>query len=157
MAPIALLLAATLAQGKSEMQQPHTTRSINHYDVDLPTDFAIEDRSPRRADFDLYEITAGRSGAKLVLYVGNHPSFPKFKWAGAPVSESRDGRSAKEYRYSPAEKRMEGVLTFSGLSYKATESPYTHVHYFAADVDPSAARLFEDIIRSIRVARAHLD
>ena len=54
--------------------------------------------------------------------------------------------------------RMEGVLTFSGLSYKATpHSPYTQIHYFATDVDPSTARIFADIVRSIRVARAHLD
>jgi len=148
----------TLAQGNNEMQQPHTTRSINHYDVDVPAGFVITDRSPRRADFDLYEVSGGSSGAKLQLYFGNHPRFPTYKWAGAPRAESQDGRSAKEYPYSPAEKRMEGVLTFSGLSYKATpHSPYTQIHYFATDVDPSTARIFADIVRSIRVARAHLD
>jgi len=53
---------------------------------------------------------------------------------------------------------MEGALTFSGLSYKATtQSPYTRVHYFAADLDPTTAQVFADIVRSIRVARAHLD
>ncbi len=47
---------------------------------------------------------------------------------------------------------------FDGLSYKTTaHSPYAYVHYFASDVNEDDARIFEEIIRSIRVARAHLD
>jgi len=74
------------------------------------------------------------------------------------VAESKNGRTTKEYPYSPKQKRMEGRIMFDGLSYKTTtRSPYTYVHYFASDVNEDDARIFEEIIRSIRVARAHLD
>lgn len=158
MRPVVLLLTAVLAQGSREMPQPHTTHAINHYDIDVPTGYSIKDRSPAMSDFDLYEITGNRPTAKLALYFGNHPQFPKFEWSSSPHIESRNGRTTDEYLYSPKQRRMEGRIMFDGLSYKTrAHSPYTYVHYFASDVNEDDARIFEEITRSIRVARAHLD
>jgi hypothetical protein len=131
---------------------------MNHYDLDLPAGYAVKDITPPLADFELYEISGSRAGARLGLYFGNHPQFPKYEWAGPPRSESKKGRTSQQYPYSSKERRMEGRIMFDGLSYKTTaHSPYTYAHYFATDVNADEARIFEEIVRSIRVARPHLD
>lgn len=151
-----LLAACCMAPtATSATNSKSMTHSITHYDLDIPDTYTLRDVSPPMSDFALYEVRGKGGGPTLGLYFGNHPHFPKLKWDGPPVSSSSEGKTADEYPYSPRTRQLEGRMTFSGLRFRASRmSPFSSVHYFAADLDEDSGKAFTAIVHSIRVARA---
>lgn len=137
----------------------HTPQSINHYEVDIPAGYEIQNVTPPRADFDLYEVHHdGKRAGILTLYFGNFPGFPELKWPGPPHVQVRHGATFKMYPYSRGSRQMEGLIMFGGLTYKKSPgSPFSLIHYRAKDIEDNEARDFAAIIKSIRVSKQHLD
>jgi len=130
------------------------THSFTHYDFDIPEAYTLRDVSPAMSDFAVYEVRGKAGGPTLGIYFGNHPQFPKLKWDTAPVSSSADGKTADEYPYSPRTRQLEGRMTFSGLRFRTSRwSPFSSVHYFAANLSEDDGKAFTAIVHSIRVAR----
>lgn len=139
--------------------QERTTYSINHYDIDISAGYRIGHLERPVDDFDLYEVRPlGRNSPRLLLYFGNHPRFPRLKWSTAAVVASKDGETTKTYSFSEKYPQIEGLMTFDGLTYKDSgASPFTCVHYFATGLTDATARAFDEIVKSIRVSKRHLD
>jgi hypothetical protein len=133
-----------------------TSVVIEHYSVDVPAGYSIAEVGPKE-DFDLYLIISVRSPRKrLGLYIGNHPSFPAYKWGRRAREETKTDVSLEEFEYDG--QKMEGLMTFSGLTYKTqSHSPFPRVHYFTNDADAADAKRFAEIVRSIRVTKPHLE
>jgi hypothetical protein len=131
---------------------------INHYSIHVPTGYVLRDVTPQMADFDLFEITNQEDHSdKLSIYFGNHPHFPVYDWKDPP-SESTDAAVRKTvYNYRASDGSLEGMLVFSGLSYRhSAQSPYSRIHYFAKATNSEASERFLKIIASIEVANPNL-
>jgi len=159
---LVLAVALTWSSGMSAMETKSPTktdtRSINHYDLDLPASYSLRDISPPMMDFVLYEIDkVGRTDEKLVLYFGSAPSFPALKWSTPAIKRSKGRASITEFPYSQKERQMEGLVSVTGLMYHGRDSPFSYVHYIATGLDERDARDFEEIVESIRVERPTID
>src|SRR5690242_8511645 len=114
MTPAVLFAVAISAGGHSEKT------IVAHYSFDVPSGYRLKIAS-RCEDFDLYALTRRDDKKTLcTLYLGNAPRFPIRKWEGKPVETTERGRTRRSFRSSNA---IEGVITFSGLTYKDT--PFT--------------------------------
>jgi len=129
---------------------------IEHYAIEVPPGYALKDASPQLMDFDLYALTDQRTGAvKCTLYFGNAPQFPKLRWSGRPVETKQGGGTRREFR-SP--ERIEGLLTFEGLSYKNVPfSPFESIHYFADHLSAAEPKAVAAMVDSVRVAKKKLE
>ena len=129
---------------------------VEHYAIEVPAGYVLKDVSPKLMDFDLYALADQRTGTvKCTLYVGNHPAFPKFRWRGKPIESGRNGETRKEFRSSD---RVEGVMNFSGVTYKNTPgSPFETIHYFADHLNAHEMQVLTALLDSIHIARAHLE
>ena len=83
-----LLLVSPGGCASTAAQQAGSTASqrhvIDHYAIDVPGNFSVEDASPQNLDFQIFKIADRQGNALLTLYFGNHPQFPVFQWAGPP-------------------------------------------------------------------------
>ena len=134
-------------------------KKVNHYSFKLPVGYISKDITPPMMDFELIEIHKAKSHkTKLVLYFGNNPSFPKFKWDTSPMEEKDGNRTRRSFGYRESDGAMEGVLIFTGLSYRGSnQSPYTQIHYFASGVDKNSAGELSGIIASLKVVEPNLN
>jgi len=157
-AVMALLAAASTSSIALSVTNAKTmTHAANHYDFDVPDTYSLHNVSPTTMDFESYEVESKSSHAKLGLYFGNNPGFPKLKWGGAPVTTSSPGKTVMDFPYSVQKRQLEGLMTFTGLRYKGIPmTPYSSVHYLATGVNGDDGRAFTAIVRSIRVARRAL-
>lgn len=133
-----------------------TSITLEHYSIEIPAGYELEDVSPM-GDFDLYQVT--RRGSKSVvcgLYIGNFPSFPKLDWGS-----QRSVRTMGDNRTTVALQRpdaMEGVIRFSGLTYKgSTGTPWQAIHYMCDRLDEVGAKEMAAMIASIKVVRPDVD
>ena len=131
---------------------------INHYSVHLPSGYVMQDITPQMADFELIEVVNKENpGDKMNLYFGNHPHFPGFDWKEAPSESEGVGVKKTIYNYRQSDGALEGMLVFSGLSYRGSaHSPYSRIHYFAKAVNGEARDRFLTIIASIEVDEPNL-
>jgi hypothetical protein len=148
---LAVLLAfATPSDGHLEMVQ------VAHYSIEVPAGYRLTEASTERADFDLYALTS-RDGKITIctLYFGNAPRFPVRKWGGKPVETKERDRVAKTFRSANT---LEGVITFSGLTYKDTSStPFGTIHYFSGALDPAEMKVVQRLVDSIQVTQPHIE
>jgi hypothetical protein len=133
-----------------------TVRTFNHYAIEIPAGYVVKDVSPPRMDFEIYNLVDGKGKVKCGLYFGNAPQFPMFKWESQSPTESKDAnRTKKAYRSAT---RMEGLLEFSGLTYKGIPAtPFSIIHYFADGLSAADAKAVSAMVESIRVVQKHLD
>jgi hypothetical protein len=133
-------------------------RNWNHYSIEIPASHSARDVTPAIADFELYEVVADDRRTRCMVYFGNAPAFPKYKWPDAPLAYRKDGRRVKEYAYSADTKKIEGLIEFPGLSYRGSDqSPYSFVHYYAESLDSIEAAAYARMIKSIVVVKRNLD
>ena len=131
--------------------------AVTHYDLDVPDAYSLHDVSPPQSDFALYVVESKTSHAKLGLYFGNSPGFPKLKWEGALVTTSSTNKTSKDFPYRVQKRQLEGLMTFTGLRFRSSRmTPFSSIHYFASDVNSDDGKAFTGIVQSIRVARATL-
>jgi hypothetical protein len=152
---VASILIATLAVS-SPAPSP-TPITVAHYSIEIPLGYEARDVSPPMMDFDLYSVTRqGSKRAACTLYFGNHPQFPKLRWWGRkPVETKSDRRTTKAFQRSDA---IEGVVEFSGLTYKSSgHSPWTLIHYFCDGLDEAEIRDMLGMIGSIKVVQPHVE
>ena len=141
-----------------EMPAKPTREVWNHFAIEIPATYVAKNVTPRMADFQLYEVVSGDGRSRCTLYFGNHPAFPKLKWSNPPIEERHKGVVVKEYGYTPEERRIEGLLRFSGLAYGGTdESPFSMVHYVSENLEPAQAQSFMRMVGSIVVVKRRLD
>jgi hypothetical protein len=131
-------------------------QTFNHYAIEIPAGYVVKDVSQPMMDFDLYQLVDGKGKAKCGLYFGNFPQFPTYKWGTTPPVETRDAsRTKKAYQSST---RMEGVLQFSGLSYKMLpNTPFSLIHYFADGLSAEELKAMSAMVDSIHVVQKHLE
>jgi hypothetical protein len=128
---------------------------VEHYAIEVPADYTLKDVSPKIMDFDLYALAEKRTGiVKCTLYVGNAPAFPKLRWSGKPTESTQNLGTKKEYRSSD---RIEGLMTFQGLTYKdSAGSPFTSLHYFADHLSAADLKVVAAMVGSISIAKKDL-
>jgi hypothetical protein len=131
---------------------------INHYSIHVPSGYVLRDITPQMADFELFEIVNKDDRSdKLSLYFGNFPQFPSYDWKESPTESAGAGVKKTFYNYRKSDGSLEGVLVFSGLSYRhSAYSPYSRIHYFATAVSSEASDRFLKIIASIEVVKPNL-
>jgi hypothetical protein len=134
-------------------------KKINHYSLQIPHDYRMRDITPPMMDFELYEVhKVGNPKVKFDIYFGNNPSFPKFKWKEESLNSTKDNCSTKVFKYRKSDGAIEGLLSYSGLSYKGSnQSPYTTIHYFASGLSEKEADVLLGIISSIKVVKPNLN
>ena len=131
---------------------------LQHYSIEIPAGYEAKDVSPPTMDFALYQVT--RRGSKRLacsLYLGNSPNFPELHWSGRKAVETKsDDHTTTAFQRQGA---IEGVMSFSGLTYKEQRSgsPWTSVHYLCHDLDQAGMRDMLRMIASIKVVRPHVD
>jgi len=129
---------------------------IEHFSIEVPPGFELDDMSPEMADFEIYDLV-DRAKQKLLcrLYFGNYPRFPMYSWSGTAKFSTAPRREQKEFRSAD---RIEGTITFSGLRFKGFPvTPWSIIHYFADDLSESDLQLIERMIQSIEVTRISID
>jgi hypothetical protein len=151
---VASLVLATLAT-VTPLPNP-TAISVEHFSIEIPPGYEAGEASPPMMDFDLYRVTRrGSKAVACVLYFGNAPNFPQLHWSEKPIETKGDQRITKAHQRRGA---IEGLLKFSGLSYKSqTGSPFTFIHYAGEKLDDVAIKDMLKMIASIKVVRPHLD
>ena len=129
---------------------------IAHFALDVPSGFELVDVSPRMADFALYELVDREKNRAICrIYVGNSPAFPSLQWSGSPKVLRQPRRKKREFR---ATNRIEGRITFSGLSYKGSAgTPFSTIHYFADALSETNLQSIDQLIESIAVMRTHIE
>jgi hypothetical protein len=146
-------------EGRMDVNKPER-RVFRHYSVEIPDEFVLERVSRPFMDFDLYRIVA-KTPNKILgeLFFGNHPAFPHLLWPGMVAKEKTEkGGTTKEFPFDPARGQMEGMMCFPGLTYKDIEySPWTCVYYYAAEINSDEAAEMNNMIKSIRVVKPHVD
>ncbi len=150
------ILALVLVTASATSTESGRVQVIEHYAIAVPAGYVLKDVSPKLMDFDLYALADQRTGSvKCTLYVGNHPAFPKFRWSGRPTESGRSGGTRKEFR-SPD--RVEGLMNFSGVTYKNTPgSPFETIHYFADHLSAHEMKVVTAVLDTIRIAKPHLE
>ena len=147
----AALVAAATAPGP-------TSISIEHDQSRSPQVTKPTDVSPPMMDFEVYRVARQHSnGVACGLDFGNAPGFPKLH--GRRRNLSRRRAMGARPRHSRDRARSEGLIEFSGLTYKDSKigSPFTFIHYWCDRLDEGAGRDMLKMITSIKVARAHLN
>lgn len=138
---------------------PHLYR-INHYVFVVPPGYEVQDVSPEMMDYQILNIrNTADPIAVFRIYFGNHPRFPIFEWDVPPVEKSL-GKDCtmRMFEYRERDGAIEGVLHFTGLSYKDLSiSPYTCVHFFAQGIDKASAEQLMTVVSGLRVAEPHLE
>lgn len=131
---------------------------INHYSIQLLSDYVLVDVTPKMADFELVEVVnKEHPDDKLSIYFGNAPHFPAYDWKESPSESEGEGMRKTTYNYRQRDGAMEGMLVFSGLSYRGSKhSPYSRIHYFANAVNKETSDRFLKVIESIRVVRPNI-
>ena len=152
----ALVLSLFAAASVPAAPSAGRAQTFNHYSIEIPAGYVVKDVSPPMMDFDLYQLVDGRGKARCGLYFGNAPQFPFYKWGSKSPVESREaGRMKKAFQSST---RMEGVLEFSGLTYKTTPyTPFSMIHYFADGLSADDIKAFSAMVNSIHVTKKHLE
>jgi hypothetical protein len=149
----------TAKSAKAERDKTET-RILRHYAIEIPIELVLERVSRPFTDFDLYRIESRMSKKILgVLFLGNHPGFPRSHWPGMAATEKlENGKTTKAFPFDAARGQMEGETCFSGLTYKDVEySPWTCVYYYAHEIDSEEAGKVNDMIKSAKVVRPHVD
>jgi hypothetical protein len=133
-----------------------TSITMAHYSIEIPAGYEAR-HVPVRADFDLSQV--GRRGSSKVscgFYLGNFSQFPQGHWGRRKPLETRGENRTTTTFQCPG--TLEGLITFSGLSYKKSgDSPWTTVHYFCDDLDESGMKDMLGMVDSIKVVRPHVD
>lgn len=131
---------------------------VNHFSIDIPHGYIVKDVTPAMADFQLIEIRlAGRKGHKVSMYFGNAPSSPMYDWIDVTPETELNKSPLNWHRYRERDGSLEGVRSFTGLSYRGTsQSPYTKIHYFGKGINRRTAKQFEAMVASIKVVRPNL-
>jgi hypothetical protein len=149
-------LALILVANPSPPVGGGTVQVVEHYAIEVPAGHVLKDVSPKLIDFDLYALTDTHTGrVKCTVYFGNAPSFPELRWSGRPTESKQSTGTRKEFR---GPDRIEGLMTFHGLSYKRTPfSPVGSIHYFADHLTAGDVKLVATMVDSITVAKKHLE
>ena len=131
---------------------------INHYSIHVPSSYVLRDITPQMADFELFEVVNKEDRSdKLSIYFGSHPQFPGYDWKEPPSESAGAGVRKTFYNYRESDGSLEGMLVFSGLSYRhSAHSPYSRIHYFAKAANSEASERFLKIIASIEIANPNL-
>jgi hypothetical protein len=128
-----------------------------HFSVEMPNDLVLKDVSLPATDYAMYQVVTKQAKVLLVLYAGNFSGFPTLAWPRVAIESREEGKTTREFPFDAARGWMEGEICFSGLTYQHLPSPYTCVHYSAVDINAEQAVELSRIIKSIKVAKAHLD
>ena len=150
------LLSLLVSSGGS---MPQSVKALwNHYAIEIPANYRAKNITPSIADFELYEVVAREGDARCVLYFGNAPAFPKYKWPGPPIQHQDKEKRIRVHAFTNTTGTMEGLLEFGRLSYRGVEqSPFSSVHYFCERTSSNQALLFDRMIKSIVVVKPRLD
>ena len=129
-----------------------------HYSIHLPSGYILQDVTLQMADFELFEVVNKENPSdKMNLYIGNHPHFPGYDWKESSSESTGENVKKTFYNYRQSDGALEGMLVFSGLSYRGSaHSPYSRIHYFAKTVNGEASDRFLKIIASIEVVEPDL-
>jgi hypothetical protein len=153
---MALMLSLFAAVPAPPAPTAGRVQTFNHYAIEIPAGYVVKDVSPPMTDFDLYQLIDGKGKVKCGLYFGNAPKFPTYKWGSKLPVETRDASRAKKAFQSST--RMEGVLKFSGLTYKTTpDTPFSMIHFFADGLSTDEIKAFSAMVDSIHVVQKHLE
>jgi hypothetical protein len=151
----ALVLALFAATPAAAAPTAGDAQTFNHYAIKIPAGYVVKDVSPPMMDFDLYQLVDGKGTVKCGLYFGNAPRFPIYGWGSkSPVDSGDASRMKKAYQSST---RMEGVIEFSGLTYKGLPAtPFSKIHYFADRLSADDVKALSAMVDSIRVVEKDL-
>ncbi|MFL6710078.1 MAG: hypothetical protein ACJ8HI_17900 [Massilia sp.] len=132
---------------------------ITHYCIKLPAGYSLKNITPPAADFELLELYRSKDrNEKLTVYFGNAPSFPVYDWGNSSPMQKRHEVARTWLEYDGKNGAIEGVLNFSGLSYRgSSQSPYSQVHYFGRGLDAESGAQLKAIIVLITVFKPILD
>ena len=146
------IVALTLVAAQPISAAGPVVQMVEHYAIEVPAGYTLKDVSPKLIDFELFALVDKRTSAtKCTLYIGNFPSFPKLRWAGSPTESKGSDRTRREFRSTD---RIEGVMTFTGVTYQdSTGSPFTSIHYFADRLSGAEIKVVTAMVDSIRVAK----